>query len=156
MPAHGVGTASTSQAPPRRTAWTRSSTLRATAPTSTPPRRNSAKGSCTSSNSMPRCGGSCACSRAPPSRSRWSNTTSRPTSNRRSVRANLDPRYRARSYENGCSAGEPRNYRRPDLPWRRPSGRDPSSFLRSLWSTWSTWGCPASAARPLSSDRLHH
>ena len=40
----GAGTASSSQAPPRRTRWTRSSTPRATAPTSTPPRRNSAKG----------------------------------------------------------------------------------------------------------------
>ena len=56
----GAGTASSSHAPPRRTRWTRSSTPRAIAPTSTPPRRNSAKGLCTSRDTAPRCGGSCA------------------------------------------------------------------------------------------------
>jgi hypothetical protein len=40
----------TSQAPPRKTRWTRSSTPRATARTSTPPRQNSEVGSCTSKN----------------------------------------------------------------------------------------------------------
>ena len=42
-------TASSSRAPLRRTPWTRSSTPRATAPSSMPPKRNCAKGGCTSS-----------------------------------------------------------------------------------------------------------
>src|SRR6186997_2744313 len=44
----GAGTGSSWRAPLRRTPWTRSSTPRATAHSSTPPKRNYAKGGCTS------------------------------------------------------------------------------------------------------------
>src|SRR6187200_1559100 len=50
MHERGAGIASSSQAPPRRTRWTRSSTPTAIAPSSTPPKPNSAAGGCTSSS----------------------------------------------------------------------------------------------------------
>ena len=49
----GADIASSSPALRRRTQWTRSSTLRATAPTSTPPRRNSAADACTRATAVP-------------------------------------------------------------------------------------------------------
>jgi len=53
MRERGAGIASSSQAPPRRTRSTRSSTPRATALSSMPPKRNYAKGGCTSSTTLP-------------------------------------------------------------------------------------------------------